>query len=116
MRTHSGRSRPRLAEQFRPTWVLVSAGFDGHRADPLTDLELSAGDYSVLTRRSVELVPPGRRLVFLEGGYDLDALAASAGACVAALAGEEFQPEKPTSGGPGRSVVEAVARLRSIET
>src|SRR5439155_14320787 len=86
-----------IAERFSPTWVLLSAGFDGHRADPLTGLGLSAGDYGELTRRVVELVPAGRRLVFLEGGYDLDALAASAGACVAALAGESRQPEPPTS-------------------
>ena len=41
------------AERFEPTWVLVSAGFDGHRADPLTDLGLSAGDYVDLTARVV---------------------------------------------------------------
>jgi acetoin utilization deacetylase AcuC-like enzyme len=102
-----------LAEAFDPSWVLISAGFDGHRADPLTDLGLSAGDYAVLTRRSAELVPAGRRLVFLEGGYDLDALAASAGACLSALLGQHFEPEKPTAGGPGRSVVEAGVRLRA---
>jgi len=102
-----------LAEALAPTWVLVSAGFDAHRADPLTDLALSAGDYAALTRRSAELVPAGRRLVFLEGGYDLDALTASAGACVSALAGERYEPEKPTAGGPGRNVVEAVVRLRA---
>jgi acetoin utilization deacetylase AcuC-like enzyme len=101
-----------LAERFAPTWVLLSAGFDGHRADPLTDLGLSAGDYADLTERVVSLAPPGRRVVFLEGGYDLDALAMSAGACVAALAGERVLPERPTGEGPGREVVEQVRRLR----
>ena len=101
-----------LVEQFRPTWVMVSAGFDAHRADPLTSMGLSAGDYADLTSQVVELVPAGRRLVFLEGGYDLDALAASAGACVAALAGERVLPERPTGEGPGREAVEAVRRLR----
>ena len=62
------------AERFAPTWVLVSAGFDAHRDDPLTDLGLSAGDYSDLTTRVVRLAPPGRRICFLEGGYDLDAV------------------------------------------
>jgi acetoin utilization deacetylase AcuC-like enzyme len=101
-----------LAARFRPTWVLVSAGFDAHRADPLTDLGLSAGDFALLTERVTGLVPAGRRLAFLEGGYDLEALAASAGACVAALAGASYRPEAPTSGGVGRSVVEAAqARL-----
>ena len=97
-----------LAARFGPTWVLVSAGFDAHRADPITGLGLSAGDYADLTARIVALAPPGRRLAFLEGGYDLDALAASAAACVGALAGERLVPEAPTNGGPGRDVVAAV--------
>jgi hypothetical protein len=45
--------------------------------------------------------------VFLEGGYDLDALAASSAACLAALGGERLVPERPTAGGPGRFVVES---------
>ena len=106
-----------LAENFKPTWVLLSAGFDSHRYDPLAYLGLTAGDYALLTQRVMGLVPPRRRIAFLEGGYDLDALAASAGACVAALAGETWVPrgEEATSGGPGRSVVVAVAsQLRSL--
>lgn len=100
-----------LAEAMRPTWLIVSAGFDAHRADPLTGLGLSSGDYADLTASICALVPAGRRLVFLEGGYDLEALADSAGACVAALVGETHHPEAPTSGGPGRAVVEAVRRV-----
>ena len=100
-----------VAERTRPTWVIISAGFDAHRADPLCDLSLSAGDYGELTARICSLVPPGRRLVVLEGGYDLDALAESAGACVAALAGGRYQPEAPTNGGPGRHVVDAARRI-----
>ncbi len=101
-----------LAERFQPTWVIASAGFDAHRADPITDLGLSAGDYTDLTARVLGLAPPGHRLVFLEGGYDLEALAASAGACVAMMAGEAQYPEQVTSGADGgRAVVEAVRRL-----
>src|SRR5262249_41743478 len=49
------------AEQFAPTWVLISAGFDAHRADPLADLRWTAGDYAALTARVMELAPaPGR--------------------------------------------------------
>src|SRR5207237_5850994 len=61
-----------LAERFSPTWVLVSAGFDGHRADPLANMALSAGDFADLGQPVLTLAPPGRRLVFLEGGYDLE--------------------------------------------
>jgi acetoin utilization deacetylase AcuC-like enzyme len=98
-----------LAARLRPTWVLVSAGFDAHRADPLTGMGLSAGDFGLLAARVRELAPPGRLVAFLEGGYDLEALARSAGACVAALAGERWLPEPPTGGGPGAEVVAAAA-------
>jgi acetoin utilization deacetylase AcuC-like enzyme len=99
-------------ERFQPTWAIVSAGFDAHRADPLTGLGLAASDYADLTARLLPFVPAGRLLAFLEGGYDLQALALSAGSFVAALADVRFRPEPATSGGPGRSVVDAALKLR----
>lgn len=102
---------PAVAD-FAPTWLLVSAGFDGHRADPLTGLGLSSGDFADLTRRALAFAPPGRRIVFLEGGYDLQALVDSTAATVAGLAGVVHRPESATSGGPGRDVVEAALMLR----
>ncbi|HEX5267379.1 MAG TPA: histone deacetylase [Acidimicrobiales bacterium] len=96
----------RLAARFAPTWVLLSAGFDSHRADPLASLGLSAGDYVDLTRRVVELAPAGRRIVFLEGGYDLEALVASTTACVGALSGLDLRPEPVTTGERGMDVVD----------
>jgi acetoin utilization deacetylase AcuC-like enzyme len=101
-------------ETFAPTWVLISAGFDAHRADPLADLAWTAGDYAALAARVVEHAPEaGRTIAFLEGGYDLDALRASAGATAAVLAGHDPQVadgERPTSGGPGREVVTRTER------
>jgi acetoin utilization deacetylase AcuC-like enzyme len=102
-----------VAATFAPTWLLISAGFDAHRADPITDLGLSAGDFADLTAALLVLAPPGRRLVFLEGGYDLDALAGSAAACVAAMLGERHVPEATTAGGPGREVVAAATLVRA---
>jgi acetoin utilization deacetylase AcuC-like enzyme len=100
-------------EAFAPTWVLVSAGFDAHRADPLTDLGLSAGDYGDVMARIETLVPqPGRLILFLEGGYDLEAIAASVGTSLAVLVGGGFRPEAATSGGPGAAVVERARALR----
>jgi acetoin utilization deacetylase AcuC-like enzyme len=96
-----------LAEDFRPDWLLISAGFDAHRRDPLTDLALSSGDYAEITAGLTELVPAGRRLAFLEGGYDLEALRDSAAATLAALAGQPLRPEPATAGGPGRDMVTA---------
>jgi len=100
-----------VAEAFAPTWLLLSAGFDGHREDPLTGLGLSSGDYADLTADLLALVPPGRRIVYLEGGYDLDALRDSTAACLSAMAGDPLHPERPTRGGPGRDVVDEVALL-----
>jgi acetoin utilization deacetylase AcuC-like enzyme len=104
-----------FAADFGPTWLLLSAGFDAHRADPLTGLGLSAGDFADLTAGLAGLVAPGRRLVFLEGGYDLEALARSTVACLTALAGAPERPEPPTSGGPGREVVHAALKVRGRE-
>ncbi|MEJ7765383.1 MAG: histone deacetylase [Acidimicrobiales bacterium] len=100
-----------LVERFKPTWLLVSAGFDAHRDDPLTNLGLTSGDYADLTARLTPLVPAGRVVAFLEGGYDLDALERCTAATVAALAGNDHRPEPITSGDHGREVVVEAARV-----
>ena len=107
-----------LAAELAPDWLMVSAGFDAHRADPLTDLGLTAGDYADITADLVELAPPGRRLLFLEGGYDLDALRSSTAATMAALVGERLHPEKPTGGGPGDEALAAasLAHRRAVDS
>jgi acetoin utilization deacetylase AcuC-like enzyme len=104
------------AARFGPTWLLISAGFDGHRDDPITDLGLTTSDYSAVVRRLLPIVPPGRRLAMLEGGYDLTALRHCSEALIAALAGIELSEladastgdEAPTSGDVGRREVERV--------
>ncbi|MEM9171046.1 MAG: histone deacetylase family protein, partial [Pseudomonadota bacterium] len=78
---------PALSD-FDPDIVIVSAGFDAHRADPLGGLLLTEDDFAWITRelRAVARDRCGGRLVsLLEGGYDLDALGASAAAHVDAL-------------------------------
>jgi acetoin utilization deacetylase AcuC-like enzyme len=76
---------PALAA-FRPELLLISAGFDAHRADPLAELMLTEGDFGWATRELVAVAKAtpahGRIVSTLEGGYDLDALAASAAAHV----------------------------------
>ncbi|MGI9054118.1 MAG: histone deacetylase family protein [Ilumatobacteraceae bacterium] len=100
-----------VVERFAPTWLLISAGFDAHRDDPLAELALTAGDYTVLTERAMQLVPRRRCVAMLEGGYDLDALSSCAAAVLTTLAGIPTCPERPSSGGPGREVVAEAARL-----
>jgi len=104
---------PRL-ERFAPTWILISAGFDGHRADPITDLGLSSGDYADTARTLLNLVPKGQRLLFLEGGYDVDALAACAGAVAAAAVDHNYRPEEATGGDRGLTEVAAAKELHVI--
>ncbi len=98
-----------VVERFAPDWLLVSAGFDAHRADPLTQLGLTAADYADLTRRLVGLVPACRSVLFLEGGYDLAALRDASGAAVAAAIGVDHRPEASSGEGPGRDVVDDAA-------
>lgn len=100
---------PALAA-FGADWILISAGFDGHRADPLTNLGLTSGDYAAICRRLTAAAKPGRCIAFLEGGYDLDALGWSAAACTGALLGERHTPadgESQTNGGPGNHIIDA---------
>jgi acetoin utilization deacetylase AcuC-like enzyme len=105
--------------RFAPTWVLVSAGFDAHRDDPLADLAWSSGDYALLARRVRAFAPaPGRLALFLEGGYDLDALERCTTTTLAALVADDDLAqldtyEPPTSGGPGHAGVDLTARAHA---
>ncbi|QDU67126.1 histone deacetylase [Engelhardtia mirabilis] len=77
-------------DRFRPQLLLISAGFDAHRDDPLAQTALVDDDFAALTAGLVELANGacgGRVVSVLEGGYDLTALAASATAHVAELLG-----------------------------
>lgn len=75
-----------LAESFRPSWLVVSAGFDAHRNDPITRMGLVAGDYSRMLHRILPLVPKGRVIMMLEGGYDLEALRECTASSLSAVA------------------------------
>jgi acetoin utilization deacetylase AcuC-like enzyme len=75
-------------DAFRPEMVLISAGFDAHRSDPLAQLMLDEVDYTWATEQLLDIArrhAGGRVVSTLEGGYDLAALAASAAAHVRAL-------------------------------
>ncbi len=100
-----------VVQRFGPTWLLISTGFDGHRADPLTDLGLTSTDYADLVTALLPLAPAGRRLLFLEGGYDLRALADSAAAVAGAVLSEDIRPEDTSSGGPGDEHVELARQI-----
>jgi acetoin utilization deacetylase AcuC-like enzyme len=75
-------------DAFRPEMVLISAGFDAHKRDPLAQLMLDESDYTWVTEELLRLArrhAAGRVVSTLEGGYDLAALGASAAAHVRVL-------------------------------
>ena len=75
-------------DTFRPNLLLISAGFDAHRSDPLAQLLLDEQDYAWVTDKLLEIAArhgEGRLVSTLEGGYDLIALGNSVGSHVRAL-------------------------------
>lgn len=75
-------------ENFRPDFLLISAGFDAHHRDPLAQINLVGDDFDWITGRLMEIAGKyaGNRLVsVLEGGYDLEGLAESVGLHIARL-------------------------------
>jgi len=67
-------------DAFRPDFILVSAGFDAHRADPLANMQVTEAGFGEMTRKVqswARAYCQGRVLSCLEGGYNLDALARS---------------------------------------
>lgn len=75
-------------QEFAPELLILSAGFDAHAADPLAQLRLREADFAWVTEALLAVADascPGRVISLLEGGYDLEALAASAAAHVRGL-------------------------------
>ncbi len=67
-------------DNFKPEIILISAGFDAHRRDPLANINLESEDFYEITKQIVDLAKihsKGKVISFLEGGYDLIALSES---------------------------------------
>ncbi|GBD85572.1 histone deacetylase-like amidohydrolase [bacterium BMS3Abin02] len=77
-----------ILEQFEPDWILVSAGYDGHREDPIAEASLLERDYQMMASAVRAAVPNRRLIFFLEGGYNLAAMERSVTATIAGIAGE----------------------------
>lgn len=87
-----------LAERFRPDLILVSAGYDAHWQDPLAGLHLSLAGYWQMAHTVVALADrlcEGRLVVTLEGGYDLEVLAAGVADTCRALLGDTAPGSDP---------------------
>ena len=100
-----------IAREFDPEIVVVSAGFDSARGDPLGGCELTPRGYARLTHRLLALKPGTRQkiAIVLEGGYNCLSVARSFAACVGALAGAE-KPNDDDLGPPQLKALVAIAR------
>ena len=70
----------RAIDKFKPEVILISAGFDAHKRDPLANIKLESDDFFKITKNIVDIAnihSKGRVISFLEGGYDLKALSES---------------------------------------
>jgi acetoin utilization deacetylase AcuC-like enzyme len=103
-----------VAHAFQPDLVLVSAGFDAHRRDPLGQMRLTERGFAAMCTSLMDVAASsaqGRIALFLEGGYDLDALAASAHACLEVLA--NARRETFPAGG-SRATASVVRRVKDV--
>ena len=109
---------PRL-RAFAPQFVLISAGFDAHKADPLGNLCLEDEDYYWVARELLSIAKQyceGRLVAVLEGGYDLHALGTSTVLFVRALVEASSEQEIPLmSKAPNTSIVRVLDVTRSSE-
>jgi acetoin utilization deacetylase AcuC-like enzyme len=99
-----------VLERYLPELVLVSAGFDAHRADPLANMALTEEGFGGLCAlvRDVAVQVGAPLGLLLEGGYDLDALGGSMRRCVEVLSGE--QVAMSTSASPAGAATQAQTR------
>jgi acetoin utilization deacetylase AcuC-like enzyme len=103
------------AEKFEPDWILVSAGFDPHRRDPLGGMDVTERGFGVMAQRLLELAnqSAGGKIAFLlEGGYDLTALRNSVAAVLETMQ-QESRSKEPLKVG-GDRIEPLVRRIHQI--
>ena len=106
-----------VAQMFKPELILVSAGFDTHRKDPIGGMRMTANGFAALTRSLMELAETcchGRLVMTLEGGYHLEALKQSVKAVLREMADQTYT--SPTGVLAGANIKKAgPAIFRSIK-
>jgi acetoin utilization deacetylase AcuC-like enzyme len=105
-----------VLEQFSPSLILVSAGFDAHERDPLASMRVTTAGYASVVRQLVSAAA-NRSIAFItEGGYDLGALAECLDASFAAIANSP-EPQKLSSDArPSGSTARAERALEAVRT
>jgi len=107
-----------VLRQFEPDLLIVSAGFDAHERDPLGGMRLTTPAFAAMTlelRAVAEACCGGRMVAAVEGGYDLQAFAASLDAVIEALSGPPAEANWPASGIASTRGDAAVAVVRPVQ-
>lgn len=112
-----------LADSFRPELILVSAGYDAHFADPLTQLGLTVTGFSALTEAVMQLADRhtgGKAGFLLEGGYHVEALAHSVTITLQTLVQEQAQTARDpvpdnTRPEPAEDIARVIQTVRLIQ-
>jgi acetoin utilization deacetylase AcuC-like enzyme len=104
-----------VCRRFVPDFVLISAGFDAHRRDPLGGMRMSDDGYAAIARvllRAAAEVAGHRCVAVLEGGYDLTALSGSVLRVVEEMGGERLSEALPSPAADPRVVDPLIAAHR----
>jgi len=103
-----------LVLEYAPQLILVSAGFDAHRRDPLGGMAVTTRGFAAIARALIDAadqVCGGRVVAVLEGGYDLAALRDSSLAVLDQLGGQPLAPAPPAAPSHAGPILDAVRRL-----
>jgi acetoin utilization deacetylase AcuC-like enzyme len=104
-----------ILESFNPQLILISAGFDAYKDDPLAGMCLETECFGRLTARAAEIADEcceGRLVVVTEGGYHLKGIADSLRSVIAALEGERFERRPATAQGSASRAAAAIAAVK----
>ncbi|KAG7577744.1 Histone deacetylase domain [Arabidopsis thaliana x Arabidopsis arenosa] len=103
-----------IASAFSPDFVIISAGFDAARGDPLGCCDVTPAGYSRMTQMLGDLCG-GKMLVILEGGYNLRSISASATAVIKVLLGEIPENNLPIAATPSREGLQTILDVLNIQ-
>ncbi|GAA5917900.1 hypothetical protein JCM6882_003984 [Rhodosporidiobolus microsporus] len=103
-----------IAYEFAPDMVIVSAGFDAAKGDTLGKMQVSPEGYAHMTHM-LSALAGGKLLLALEGGYNVDAVAESANACVKVIVGDEL-PVFPALSAACGSATNTVHEVKQVQS
>jgi len=104
-----------IAQQYRPDFVLISAGFDAHARDPLGGMQVTENGFKAMARLLLGVARDhagGRCAAILEGGYDLMAIRSSANEVLVELQGDHEPLAAPATPSRAQALIERIKRVQ----